>query len=192
MKIIKWKLSVKNIDNIQKLLIITLNQNNLINIVKEETEIFFYTLINQKKILLQIDDNYFDLILNDLKKYEYSYSGKTRAILFYDKVGVYKYNRQKQNKIDDRFIYSRGYNSLVPEYLNKTSIIFIRDILNNKEYGNDSLSSLITYIFAFYIKSNLSSMLVKPFIENYNINESKYKKREPTYRKLYIEPYYNC
>ena len=84
MKIIKWKLSVKNIDNIQKLLIITLNQNNLINIVKEETEIFFYTLINQKKILLQIDDNYFDLILNDLKKYEYSYSGKTRAILFYD------------------------------------------------------------------------------------------------------------
>ena len=53
MKIIKWKLSVKNIDNIKKLLIITLNQNNLINIVKEETDIFFYTIINQKKILLQ-------------------------------------------------------------------------------------------------------------------------------------------
>jgi phosphatidylserine decarboxylase len=186
MKIIKWKLSVKNIDNIKKLLIITLNQNNLINIVKEETDIFFYTIINQKKILLQIDDHYFDLILNDTKKYDYLYNGITRAILFYEKVGVYKYNYQKQNKINDRYIYSRSYSSLVPEYLNKQPIILIRDILNNKQYGSDSLSSLITYLFAYYIKSNLSSILVKPFIENYNIDESKYTIKGPSFNDFFI------
>jgi phosphatidylserine decarboxylase len=186
MKIIKWKLSVKNIDNIKKLLIITLNQNNLINIVKEETDIFFYTLINQKKILLQIDDNYFDLILNDTKKYNYLFRGITRAILFYEKVGVYNYNHQRQNKIDDRYIYSRSYSSLVPEYLNKPPIILIRDILNNKKYGSDSMSSLITYLFAFYIKSNLSTMLVKPFIENYNIDESKYIIKGPSFNDFFI------
>jgi phosphatidylserine decarboxylase precursor len=188
MKIIKWKLKIKNIDDIKRILIFSINRNSLINIVKEETDIFFYSIVGQDKILIQIDDIYADLDIIDSKdnKFEFKSNNVIRAILFYSQIKSYKYINDKQNIIDDRYIYSRSYKSLVPEYLNKSYFIIIRDILNNKKYGSNYMASLITTIFAYYINSNLSSMLIKPFIREYSIDESKYIVRGPSFNAFFI------
>jgi len=188
MKIIKWKLKIKNIDDIKRILIFSINRNSLINIVKEETDIFFYSIIGQEKILIQIDDIYANLnITNSISnKFEFKSNNVSRAILFYSQIESYKYINDKQNVIDDRFIYSRSYKSLVPEYLNNSFFIIIRDVLNNKKYGSNYMTSLITTIFAYYINSNLSSMLIKPFIKQYNIDESKYIVKGPSFNAFFI------
>ena len=82
MKIIKWKLKIKNIDDIKKILIFSINRNSLINIVKEETNLFFYTIFDQEKILLQIDDIYVDLnlLLTD-NKFEFKVLLRTTGSL---------------------------------------------------------------------------------------------------------------
>ena len=130
MNIIKWKLKIKNIGGIQRIQIFSLNSNKLINIVNEETEIFFYTLIDQKKVLVKIDENHFDIDTNT-QSYKYEDNNIVKAILFYNIENTYKYNTEQQNIIEDRFIYSRKYCSLIPEYLNRIEYIVIRDVLNN-------------------------------------------------------------
>ena len=82
MNIIKWKLKIKNIGGIQRIQIFSLNSNKLINIVNEETEIFFYTLIDQKKVLVKIDENHFDIDTNTTS-YKYEDNSIVKAILFY-------------------------------------------------------------------------------------------------------------
>ena len=185
MKIIKWKLKIKNIENIKKILIFTINRNDLINIVKEETEIYFYTIFGQNKVLIQIDDSYINLDLNK-NKLEYKSNNLIKAILFYKEVQLYRYKNERQNIINDRYIYDRSYKSLVPEYLNSYYFIILRDIFNNKKFGSNFLASIVTYIFAYYIKSKFSSGLVKPFIKQYNINESKYIINGPTFNDFFI------
>jgi hypothetical protein len=54
MKLNKWILKINNIGNIKNIIIFSINQNNIINIVKEETELYFYTLLNQNMVLIQI------------------------------------------------------------------------------------------------------------------------------------------
>ena len=81
MNIIKWKLKIKNIGGIQRIQIFSLNSNKLINIVNEETEIFFYTLMNQKKVLVKIDENHFDIDINT-QSYKYEDNNIVKAILF--------------------------------------------------------------------------------------------------------------
>jgi len=163
MNIIKWKLKIKNIGGIQRIQIFSLNNNKLINIVNEETDIFFYSLIDQKKVLVKIDENHFDIDINT-QSYKYEDNNIVKAILFYNIENIYKYNTEQQNIIEDRFIYSRKYCSLIPEHLNRIEYIVIRDVLNNKYFGSESFSMIITYFFAYFVKSNLSSFLIKSFI----------------------------
>jgi phosphatidylserine decarboxylase len=185
MEVFKWKLKIKNIGDIKRIIIFSINQNNLINIVKEETHIFFYTLKSQKKVLMCIDDNNFNINLNESKK-NYENNNIVKAILFYEKIGKYNYNNTKQNKINDRYIYSRNYNSLVPEYHNKYIFLLIRDILNNKYFGSDYAASFITYCVGYLLKSNISSFLIKPFIKHYNINTNKYIIKGPSFNDFFI------
>jgi len=185
MNIIKWKLKIKNIGGIQRIQIFSLNSNKLINIVNEETEIFFYTLIDQKKVLVKIDENHFDIDTNTTS-YKYEDNSIVKAILFYNIENTYKYNTEQQNIIEDRFIYSRKYCSLIPEYLNRIEYIIIRDVLNNKYFGNESFSMIFTYFFAYFVKSNLSSFLIKSFIQHYSINESKFIVNGPSFNDFFI------
>ena len=185
MEIIKWKLKIKNIGDIKRIIIFSINQNNLINIVKEETELYFYTLKNQKKVLIQVDENIFDIELSDKKK-EYEHNNIVKAILLYDKVGKYNYYNTKQNKINDRYIYCRSYSSLVPEYINKFYFLIIRDILNSKYFGSDYISSFLTYLVGYLLNSNLSNFLIKPFIKHYSINTNNYIVKGPTFNDFFI------
>jgi len=185
MEIIKWKLKIKNIGDIKRIIIFSINQNNLINIVKEEVELFFYTIKNQKKVLIQIDDSYFEIYLNE-KKHDYEHNNVVKAILFYNKVGKINYVNTKQNKLKDRYIYCRSYNSLVPEYKNKLYFLVIRDILNNKYFGSDSIAAFLTHLVGYILKSNLSNFLVKPFIKHYSINTNKYIVKGPSFNDFFI------
>jgi hypothetical protein len=106
MEIQKWKLTIKNISNIKKIQILSINQNSNINIVKEETDIFFYTLKNQDVILINIDENYFDLLLNE-NIYNFKINNIVKAILIYKKEDYIIYENEKQNLLYERYIYSR-------------------------------------------------------------------------------------
>ena len=117
MNIIKWKLKIKNIGGIQRIQIFSLNSNKLINIVNEETEIFFYTLIDQKKVLVKIDENHFDIDTNTTS-YKYEDNSIVKAILFYNIENTYKYNTEQQNIISD-------YDKNLPQ----------RNITNNNKYA---------------------------------------------------------
>ena len=175
MELVKWKLLLKNIADIKRIIIFSINQNNLINIVKQENEIYFYTIKNQQKVLIQIDETIFNLNLNE-EKYNFENNNVVKAILFIKKIGKVKFINEKQNKIDDRYIYCRDYNSLVPEYTNHLILRIIRDILNHEYFGSFYLSSIVTFITGIFLKSNMSSFLIKNFIKQYNINTDKYYK----------------
>jgi phosphatidylserine decarboxylase len=185
MEIIKWKLKIKNISNIKNLQIITINQNSNINIVKEETDIYFYSLKNQEVVLMNIDNTYFELPLN-VNTYNFKVNNIVKAILQYKKEENIKYDSEKQNLLGERYIYSRKYYSLVPEYLNTNPYLIIRDILNNQYIGNHILLKYITIIFAMFVKSNLSSFMVKPFIKHYNIKEHNYIVKGPSFNDFFI------
>lgn len=185
MDIIKWKLKIKKIENVKNIIIYSLNQNNLINLENEETFIYFYTLKNQKKILVQIDGNIFSLHLNEEKK-NYEEKNIVKAILFYNKEGIIKYNFNKQNRIDDRYIYCRRYNTLVPEYRNKYFFLILRDIVNNSYFGSNTIAKILTYMVAYFMNSNVSSILVNKFIDHYKINPKKYIVKGPTFNDFFI------
>jgi phosphatidylserine decarboxylase len=91
-----------------------------------------------------------------------------------------------QNKIDDRYIYCRDYNSLVPEYINKSYFLVIRDILNHRYFGSNYISAFLTYSVGYFLKSNASSFLIRPFINHYNINENKYIVKGPSFNDFFI------
>jgi phosphatidylserine decarboxylase precursor len=184
MEIIKWKLKIKNISHIKKLQIISINQNSNINIVKEETEIYFYSIKNQDVILMNIDDNYFDLPLND-NIYNYKLNNIVKAILQYKKEDYVIYENEKQNILNERYIYSRKYHSLVPEYVSTTPFIIIRDVLNNRYFGNHYILKYITILFAYFVKSNFSSFMIKSFIKQYNIKDYKYIVKGPTFNDFF-------
>ena len=184
MEIIKWKLKIKNISHIKKLQIISINQNSNINIVKEETEIYFYSIKNQDVILMNIDDNYFDLPLNE-NTYNFKLNNIVKAILQYKKEDFVIYENEKQNILNERYIYSRKYHSLVPEYVGITPFIIIRDILNNRYFGNQYVLKYITILFAYFVKSNFSSFMIKPFIKQYNIKDHKYIVKGPTFNDFF-------
>jgi phosphatidylserine decarboxylase len=185
MKIIKWKLKFKNISNIKKLQIISLNQNSNINIVKEETEIYFYTIKNQDIVLMNIDDNYFELSLNE-DIYNFKINNVVKAILLYKKDGYILYENEKQNLLYERYVYSRRYNSLIPEYNIEQPYLLIRDALNNRYFGNHYFLKYITILFAFLMKSNLSSYMIKPFIKHYNIKEHDYIVKGSSFNDFFI------
>jgi len=185
MEIIKWKLKIKNISNIKKLQIISINQNSNINIVKEETDIFFYSLKNQDIVLMNIDDNYFDINLND-EIHNFKINNVVKAILLYKKYEIIMYENEKQNLLYERYIYSRKYNSLVPEYFSPNIFIIIRDVLNNRYFGNHYLLKYITILFAIFVKSNFSSFMIKPFIKEYNIKDHKYIVKGSSFNDYFI------
>jgi len=176
MRLIKWLMKVKNIGNIKNIIIISVNQNNLINIVNEETELYFYTLINQEKLLIQIDDKTFDINLLDESKdsYNYEHNNIIKAILFYKKLEINDIENIKQNKLNDRYIYMRKYNTLVPEYKNSMVFTVIRDILNNSYFGSDTLLYLLTVLMGSFLQSSYSKILINPAIKNYNIKTDNY------------------
>jgi len=193
MKIIKWKLIINNIGDIKRILIFSVNQNNIINIVKEKTELYFYTLLDQKKLLIQIDEKMIELDLSkdheeNLKEYTQNVeiNNIVKAILVYRKINILSYDNDYQNKLDDRYIYCRDYNSLVPEYTNKLYFLIIRDILNHRYFGSDYISAFLTYGVGYFLKSNISSFLIRPFINQYNINEYKYIVKGPTFNDFFI------
>jgi phosphatidylserine decarboxylase len=173
MELNKWKLKINNIGNIKQIIIFSINQNNIINIVREETELYFYTLLNQNMVLIQIDNKIFELNLYK-NTHNFEDNDIVKAILFYEKVNTLTYINDKQNKLKDRYIYFRKYKSLVPEYRHSTVFLIIRDILNNQYFGSDSLLYLITYLMAVFLKSEFSNILIKSFIKNYYINTDKY------------------
>jgi len=185
MKIIKWKLIINNISDIKRILIFSVNQNNIINIVKEETELYFYTLFNQQKILVQVDEKMVELDL-DKNTHNVEINNTVKAILTYKKVNTRTHEIDSQNKIDDRYIYCRDYNSLVPEYVNKVYFLVIRDILNHRYFGSDYISAFLTYGVGYFLKSNVSSFLIRPFINHYNINENKYVVKGPSFNDFFI------
>ena len=88
--------------------------------------------------------------------------------------------------MNDRYIYCRDYNSLVPEYTNKLYITVIRDILNHEYFGSNYLSSLLTYLTGLFLKSNASSFLITSFIKHYNIHTDKYIINGPTFNDFFI------
>lgn len=137
MELNKWKLKINNIGNIKQIIIFSINQNNIINIVREETELYFYTLLNQNMVLIQIDNKIFELNLYK-NTHNFEDNDIVKAILFYEKVNTLTYINDKQNKLKDRYIYFRKYKSLVPEYRHSTVFLIIRDILNNQYFGSDS------------------------------------------------------
>jgi phosphatidylserine decarboxylase len=185
MKIIKWKLIINNIADIKRILIFSVNQNNIINIVKEKTELYFYTLLNQKKLLIQIDEKIIELDLNE-DTHNVEINSVVKAVLFYKKINTQIYEDSYQNKIDDRYIYCRSYNSLAPEYTNKLYFLIIRDILNHRYFGSDYISAFLTYAVGYFLKSNISSFLIRPFINHYNINENNYIVKGPTFNDFFI------
>lgn len=173
MELNKWILKINNIGNIKNIIIFSINQNNIINIVKEETELYFYTLLNQNVVLIQIDNKMFDLNLNQ-NTYNFEDNNTVKAVLFYEKIGYHTYINDKQNKLDDRYIYIRKYKSLVPEYKNSFLFILIRDILNNRYFGSDYFLYLLTYLMGIFLQSSNSGFLINGFIKNYQINTDKY------------------
>jgi len=185
MEIQKWKLTIKNISNIKKIQILSINQNSNINIVKEETDIFFYTLKNQDVILINIDENYFDLSLNDTI-YNFKINNIVKAILIYKKEDYIIYESEKQNLLYERYIYSRKYKSLIPEYTHSNIYLIMRDILNYQYFGNHFILKYITILFAIFIKSNFSSYMIKSFIKKYNINVNNYKIKGPSFNDFFI------
>ena len=185
MELNKWKLKINNIGNIKQIIIFSINQNNIINIVKEKTELYFYTLINQNMVLIQIDNIIFELNLFK-NTHNFEDSNIVKAILFYEKVNTLTYINDKQNKLSDRYIYIRKYKSLVPEYRHSTFFLIIRDILNNQYFGSDSLLYLLTYLMGIFLKSEYSSILLKSYIKNYHINIDKYIINGNTFNDTFI------
>jgi len=185
MELNKWKLKINNIGNIKNIIIFSINQNNLINIVKEETELYFYTLLNQNKLLIQIDNKIFELDLNN-NSYNFEDNNIVKAIIFYNKINTYVYINDKQNKLNDRYIYMRKYNSLVPEYKNSFLFILIRDILNNQYFGSETLLYIITYLMGLFLQSSNSSFLINNFIKNYQINTDKYIIQGSSFNDIFI------
>jgi hypothetical protein len=104
MEIIKWKLKIKNISNIKNLQIITINQNSNINIVKEETDIYFYSLKDQEVVLMNIDNIYFDLPLNN-NTYNLKVNNIVKAILIYKKETI----DHKEYKVNKAIILAKMY-----------------------------------------------------------------------------------
>ena len=185
MELIKWKLVIKKINDIERIIIYTLNQNNLIYLKEDNTEIYFYTLKSQKEVLLQIDDNIFSIdLLNN--KHNYEINNIVKAILFYDKIDIIKYSSDKQNFIKDRYIYSRKYNTLIPEYRYGIFYLILRDVLNNTYFGSNYIASFLTYLMGYFLKSNFSSLLVNSFIKNYHINKNKYIIKGPSFNDFFI------
>ena len=87
MELNKWKLTIKNIGNIKNIIIFSINQNNLINIVKEEIDLYFYTLFNQNVVLIQIDNKMFEINLNN-NSYNFEENDIVKAILLYTKIST--------------------------------------------------------------------------------------------------------
>jgi len=185
MEILKWKLLIKKLDNINRIIIYSLNQNNLIYLKENETEIHFYTLKNQKNVLMQIDNTFFTINLNN-NKHNFEFANIVKAILFYKNIDSSLINFNKQNKIKDRYIYNRKYNTLIPEYSNGIIFILIRNILNNSYFGSNYISSLLTYFLGLILKTNLSSFMVDIFIKKYNINTQKYIIHGLTFNDFFI------
>jgi len=185
MELRKWILKINNIGNIKNIIIFSINQNNLINIVKEETELYFYTLLNQNVVLIQIDNKIFELDLNK-NSYNFEDNNTVVAVLFYKKINTLTYVNDKQNKLNDQYIYIRKYKSLVPEYRHSSLLMIIRDILNNKYFGSDSLLYIITYLMGFFLKSEYSNFLIKSYITNYHINTKKYIINGNTFNDIFI------
>jgi phosphatidylserine decarboxylase len=185
MELNKWKLKINNIGNIKQIIIFSINQNNIINIVKEETELYFYTLLNQNMVLIQIDNIIFELNLFK-NTHNFEDNDIVKAILFYEKINTLTYINDKQNKLNDRYIYIRKYKSLVPEYRHSPLFLIIRDILNNKYFGSDSLLYLITYLMAIFLKSEYSNILIKSYIKNYHINTDNYIINGNTFNNIFI------
>lgn len=185
MELNKWKLKINNIGNIKNIIIFSINQNNLINLVKEETELYFYTLLNQNKLLIQIDNKIFELDLNN-NSYNFEDNNIVKAVLSYNKINTHVYINDKQNKINDRYIYMRKYKSLVPEYKNSFLFILVRDILNNQYFGSESLLYIITYLMGLFLQSSNSSFLINNFIKNYQINTDKYIIQGSSFNDLFI------
>ena len=190
MELNKWLLKIKNIGNNKNIIIFSINQNNIINLVKEETELYFYTLLNQNKILIQIDNKMCELNFSENSENTYNFedNNTVKAVLFYKKIDKHKYIDEKQNKLDDRYIYFRKYKTLIPEYKNSTFVILIRDILNNRYFGSDSLLYLLTYLVGLFFKSSSSGFLINNFINNYQINTDKYtyKMNNSSFNDIFI------
>jgi hypothetical protein len=134
---------------------------------------------------MNIDDNYFDINLKD-EIHNFKINNVVKAILLYKKQGIIIYENEKQNLLYERYIYSRKYNSLVPEYLNTNPFIIIRDVLNNRYFGNHYFLKYITILFAIFVKSNFSSFMIKPFIKHYNIKDHKFIVKGSSFNDYFI------
>jgi len=134
---------------------------------------------------MNIDDNYFDVPLSD-KTYNFKINNVVKAILLYKKDGYISYENEKQNLLYERYIYSRRYNSLVPEITNTQPFLLIRDVLNNRYIANNYFLKYITILFAFLMKSNLSSFMIKYFIKHYNIREHDFIVKGSSFNDFFI------